>query len=441
LSTDAARPFPSATSGWWAVAVFSLAAILSYTDRQILSLLVDPLRADLGLSDTQVSIVQGAAFAVLYAFAGLPLGRIADIVPRRALLCIAATVWSLGTILCGLAESFGALFAARLLVGVGEAAFAPAAISLIADYFPPERRATATGVFFTGIVIGAGSALAIGGALLAAAQHGSFAGLPLVGTLAPWRLVLVLAGLAGIAVVLLFLTLREPVARTFTWSGLRQHLAPGETVAPFRQRLPLLFPLYAAMALCAIVDYAILSWAPALLSRKFGMTPLEVGAVLGTIVIVTGVIGTPAGGYLTDWCTARFGDTARPKLALAIAVFGVLGAPVGILGSATQTLIAATCWILVSSVLGIVSIATVLDLLPRESRGLATATIAFSNTITGLGLGPTLVALASDHLYAGPASLGPALTTVVLPAILLACLFYFLALQRWDRMSFAWKPA
>jgi MFS family permease len=421
--------------------VFTAAAILSYTDRQILSLLVDPLRADLGLSDTQVSIVQGAAFAVLYAFVSLPLGRIADIVPRKALLCIAAAVWSLGTLLCGLAGSFGALFAARLLVGIGEAAFAPAAMSLIADYFPPERRATATGVFFTGIVIGAGSALAIGGALLAAAQGGAFATVPLLGTLAPWRIVLVLAGLAGIAVVFLFLTLREPVRRSFSWSDLRQHLALGETIRPFQQRLPLLFPLYAAMALCAIVDYALLSWAPALLSRKFGLTALEVGTVLGTIVIVAGIIGTPAGGYLTDWCTARFGEAARPKLALGIAVFGVFAAPVGILGSATETLVAATCWIVVSSVLGIVSIATTLDLLPRESRGLATATIAFSNTIMGLGLGPTLVALAGDHIYTTPSGLGPALTSVLLPAILLACLFYYLALQRWDRMLFAWKPA
>ncbi|HEX2589853.1 MAG TPA: MFS transporter [Rhizomicrobium sp.] len=440
---DSDRRTTSSFQGWWAVGVFSVAAVLSYTDRQILTLLVDPLRADLRISDTQLSILQGAAFAVLYSCIGLPLGRIADIVPRKAQLLTAVIIWSLGTALCGLAHSFGELFAARLLVGVGEAAFAPAAMSLIADYFPADRRATATGVFFTGMAIGAGGAVAIGGALLDAAQHGVFASLPFIGALAPWRIVLMLAGLAGVVIAVLFATLHDPITRTRSLRELRSRLAIRETVAPFLKRLPLLFPLYAAMALCSTVDYAMLSWAPSLLSRNFAFTPLQVGASLGTIAIVASIVGTPAGGILTDWCTKRWGSTARPRLMLGIVVFGILGAPMGVLATGTQILIAAACWILVSAVLGIVSIATTLDLLPIESRGLATSTIAFSNTIVGLGLGPTLVALTTDHIYGSPAAVGLAITTVITPLILLACLFYYFAMQRWDRMTamMAWTPA
>lgn len=441
--SDSERQFPRAMQGWYAVGIFCVAAVLSYTDRQILSLLVDPLRADLHVSDTQLSILQGAAFAVLYSCVGLPLGRMADVIRRKALLLAAVTVWSTGTAACGLAESFWQLFAARLLVGIGEAAFAPAAMSLIADYFPSDRRATAIGVFFTGIVIGAGSAIAIGGGLLEFAQRGAFASIPVLGTLAPWRVVLVLAGLAGLVVLLLLTTLREPVVRNVSFRDLRQHLAFAETLKPFARRLPLLFPLYAAMALCAIVDYGVLSWTPAMLSRQFGYSPLAIGATFGAIAIVAGIIGTPAGGYITDWCTRRWGAQARPKLAFAIALFGIFGAPIGLAATSGQALAAVTCWVFVSSVLGIVSIATVLDLLPTESRGFATSTIAFSNTIIGLGLGPTLVALATDHIFGSANAVGLAITAVAAPAILLACAFYYLAVQRWDRMvaSLSWNPA
>jgi MFS family permease len=441
-ASDSDRRYPPAFQGWWAVGVFGVAAVLSYTDRQILALLVDPLRADLGISDTQLSILQGAAFAVLYSCIGLPLGRIADIVPRKAQLLVAVTLWSLGTAACGLSGSFWELFASRLLVGVGEAAFAPAVMSLIADYFPAERRGTATGVFFTGMAIGAGGSIAIGGGLLEAAQRGVFAALPFVGALAPWRIVLVLLGLAGIVIAALFATLRDPVQRLFSLRNLAVHLAISQTAAPFLKRLPLLFPLYAAMALCSTVDYAMLSWTPSLLSRNFAFTPLEIGASLGTIAIVGSIVGTPAGGILTDWCTHRWGSQARPRLMLSIVLFGVLAAPMGVLATGAQTLIAATCWILVSSLLGIVSVATVLDLLPIESRGLATSTVAFCNTIVGLGLGPTLVALTTDHIYGSPAAVGLAITTVITPLILAACAFYYFALQRWDRISaMTWKAA
>src|SRR4051812_34455413 len=194
---DALRQYPSAARAWMAVCLFSAAALLSYTDRQILALLVAPVQHDLHISDTGLSILQGAAFAVLYSVIGLPLGRVADLVPRRALLSCAVLLWSLGTVLCGFAHSFGQLFAARLLVGIGEAALAPAAMSLIGDYFRPAARALPTGVFLTGMVVGGGAAFAIGGFLLNAAQHAAFASLPLIGGIAPWRQVLLVLGIAG----------------------------------------------------------------------------------------------------------------------------------------------------------------------------------------------------------------------------------------------------
>ena len=182
-------------------------------DRQILSLFVNPIRTDLRISDTQVSLLQGFAFFLIYSIAGLPLGRLADLVPRRAIIVCGVLVWTVATIACGLSHSFGALFVTRVFVGVGEAALAPAAMSMITDLFAPHRRGAATGVFVMGKVVGGGVAPGVGGFLLQAAQAGLLHGLPLPGKLMPWRALLLLLGLPGVGLALLLLTVKEPARR------------------------------------------------------------------------------------------------------------------------------------------------------------------------------------------------------------------------------------
>jgi MFS family permease len=423
--------YPPRATAWWGVTLFTLGAILSYTDRQILSVLVDPVRASLHLTDTQLSLLQGAAFAVLYSFIGLPLGRIADLVPRRALLVLAILLWSIGTAACGLAHSFAGLLGARLIVGAGEAALAPAAISLIGEYFPPDRRGTALGTFLAGMAVGAGAAIGIGGGLLQFAETGSLRALPLIGALTPWRLVLVVAGLAGLVMSACMLTLYEPAGRSFSSSSLRARLfGLGETGRAFRSHLGVLVPLYAALAFWSIVDNAVLSWTPALLMRRFAWSPGEVGARLGAIAILAGLIGTPAGGFIADRVTARWGVRARFPLLVIVAVGGVLGIPVGILGTPSAVLVSACCWIFLSAAIGTIAIATILDILPQESRGFGTATIAFNNIIVGLGLGPTLVALVTDRIFHDSQAVGSAMSCVIAPSVLIAILLYAVAMLR-----------
>lgn len=263
------RPYPRPLTAWWGVGLFTVGAVLSYTDRQILAILVDPIRASLHLTDTQLSLLQGAAFAVLYSVIGLPLGRIADLVPRRGLLVVAIALWSVGTAACGLAHTFSGMLLARLLVGAGEAALAPAAISLLGEYFPPDRRGTAMGVFLAGIVIGAGAAIGIGGGLLQLAEAHSLHVLPLIGALAPWRIVLLVAGVAGVVMSVAMLTLHEPAGRHFSPGVLRARLfGLGEIAGAFRSQAGVLVPLYAALAFWSIVDNALLSWTPAFLMRR-----------------------------------------------------------------------------------------------------------------------------------------------------------------------------
>src|ERR1700737_877766 len=205
--------FPPRGYAWAVVAILIATAVLAYTDRQVLSLLVDPIRADLGISDTQVSLLLGTAFAVVYGIAGLPLGYLADRTSRRNLIFCGVLIWSIGTIACGLSQSFGQLFAGRLVVGLGEAVLSPAAISLISDYFPPSRRGMAEGCFLSGIAMGIGAAILIGGGVLHFVQLGALAGTPLA-TQAPWRLVLLLIGAPGLLWALAILAIREPVRRT-----------------------------------------------------------------------------------------------------------------------------------------------------------------------------------------------------------------------------------
>ena len=193
-----AKPWPSRRRAWTALLLFSSVAILSYTDRQVLTLLVDPIRSDLQITDTQVGLLQGAAFGLIYAFSGVILGRFSDVGSRIGIIRAGVFVWSLATIYCGFAHSFLELMLARMVVGIGEATLMPAVISLIPDFFPAARRGTATGIFLTSLSIGAGAALLVGGALQAAAIEGTFEGLPMIGHLAPWRLTIVLLGLSGI---------------------------------------------------------------------------------------------------------------------------------------------------------------------------------------------------------------------------------------------------
>jgi MFS family permease len=204
-------PASPSCADWYAVTVLCLALLVSYTDRLIVNLVVDPIRADLDLSDIEISLLQGAGFAVIFALAGLRSGRLADAVNRRNLIVAGVLLWSVATAGCGLAADFSSFFAARVGVGLGEAALVPAASALIVDLFSPRRRGTALGVFSLGATFGAGGALLFGGELLGWIRAGWFAGVPLAGDLAPWRLVFPLVALPGFALVPLLLTIREPV--------------------------------------------------------------------------------------------------------------------------------------------------------------------------------------------------------------------------------------
>src|SRR5712691_1532753 len=194
---------------WYVVLVLMVCYTLSFIDRQILSLLVGPIKRDLGITDTRVGLLQGLAFALFYTLLGLPMGRFADRGSRRNLIALGVFFWSLMTAVCSVARSFWSLFFARMGVGVGEATLAPSAFSLISDYFPRERLGTALSIYAMGIFIGSGLALIVGGTVVGAVTHLPAIDLPVLGTIASWRLTFLIVGLPGLLVGLILYTIRE----------------------------------------------------------------------------------------------------------------------------------------------------------------------------------------------------------------------------------------
>jgi MFS family permease len=402
--------YPARPYAWAVVAILITTAVLSYTDRQVLSLLVDPIRSDLGISDTRISLLLGTAFAVVYGIAGVPLGFLADRTSRRNLIFAGVLVWSVGTLACGFSHSFGQLFAARIVVGLGEAVLSPAAISLISDYFPPSRRGTAVGFFLSGIAIGSGAAILIGGGVLHVVQLGALAGTPLAAQ-APWRLVLVVLGAPGLVWALAILLIREPLRRVAEHSpgsaaGAGGHAWRSTTWAR-------VIPIYLVVATASLVDNAVGAWAPTLLIREFGRNPAEVGVQLGLLLTAGFGGGVLLGGWLADRVGAQGGWSRKLGVCLCC---GLLILPVSLLINGTHfavVLLAVPLYFALSGVVTACGFSAILDVVPNRSRGFAMAVSFFLNVALGAGLGPTAVAVASDHVFGSAAGLGPAIALTV----------------------------
>ena len=420
--------YPRRSYAWTVVAILIATAILSYTDRQVLSLLVDPIRGDLGITDNQVSYLLGAAFAVVYGVAGIPLGFLADRVSRRNLIFVGVVVWSGGTLACGLSHSFGQLFAARIVVGLGEAVLSPAAISLISDYFPPARRGTAVGCFLAGIAMGIGAAILIGGGVLHLVETGVLAG-TILGTLAPWRLVLLLIGVPGMLWGLVILLIREP-ARQVTPNEAQESPTASGIGALLRSTAWMrVTPIYIVVAIASLVDNAVGAWAPSLLIRDFGKDAAQVGMELG--LLLTGGFGGGVllGGWLADRAGLRGGWSYKLGVCL---ISGLLILPVSLLinaGQFTVVLLSVPLYFALSGVVTACGFSAILDVVPNRSRGLAMAISFFLNVALGAGLGPTAVATASERIFGASAGLGPAITLTVAGSYGLAVVTLLLTLS------------
>jgi MFS family permease len=401
-------PWPSPLRAWMVVGLLMVAYTSSFIDRQIMSLLVDPIRADLGISDTQFSLLAGLAFSIFYSVMGLPLGWVADRMSRRMLIIVGMIAWSVMTALCGLATSFLALFIARMGVGIGEAALSPAAYSLISDHFPPERRARAISAYAMGPYLGSGLALIIGGQVIEAASGLGAVTLPLVGELAPWQLVFLAVGLPGIPIALLFLLVREPVRRGLAPQGSDTELLPF-----IKARRTLFLLLFLGFSVFGIAGISYLVWIPAVFIRVHGWTAGDIGVAYGLILLCTSVPGVYIGGWVSDRLLTR-GHVDAP---VRVAVWVMLAlVPLVFI----TPLLPDARWVIAS--LAVVSLlfgmlnglpgTSLQSVVPNQLRGQIVAAYFLIGTMMSLGIGPTIVAFVSDTVLGGPAKIGVALAVV-----------------------------
>lgn len=428
--------YPSPGYAWYVVGVLTLAYVFSFIDRQILSLLMGPIRKDLGISDTQISLLMGATFAVFYTLFGIPLGRLADTRSRRMLIGVGITFWSVMTAGCGLTKKFWQLAVMRVGVGVGEATLSPSAYSMIADYFRPELRSTAMSVYSMGIYIGSGLAFILGGMVAQFALKQEEVVLPLIGAMRSWQLVFFVVGLPGLFVALLMLTVREPVRRGARRSAENTAAPMAASVAEVRlyvrdNWLTFVF-LNLGVALVTLNAYGATSWIPEMLIRRFEMSRGDAGFLFGSLVATAGTLGIVAGGRLADYWSQR-GMSDAPVRVAWISVAAWL--PFGILFPLMPNIKAAAIVLLPALFFGSIPFgvtpAAIQHMMPNTMRAQATAIYLFVINLIGMGLGPTAVAVMTEYVYRDKNAVHLSLLTVGGAAHISAAILLWIALKHY----------
>jgi len=427
---------PSRRTAWYAVVVLMICYTYSFIDRLILAFLVTPLKHDLHLSDTQIGLLQGLAFAVFYSILGIPFGLAADRVNRRNLIAAGVLVWSLMTSLGSVARSFVTLAVARMGVGLGEAALAPAAFSMIADYFPKERLSSALSVYAMGVQLGAGLALIAGGAVVQTVMHMAPVDVPLFGMLEPWRLTFLVVGAPGVLVVALLATLREPMRRTLQAAAgaTRPRAGLSNAVSHLLVRWKSTLGISVIMACQAMSNYAFASWTPTFFERLHHWPRSQSGLALGLMTMICGCIGLFAGGRLSDrWM--RAGLHEAPLRVGLISLVGVavtfVPAMLAPSGGVTVALLVPAVFLLALPI-GC-SYASIQMIFPNEVRGTVSAIMLLVLNLLGLTLGTLLPGLLDDHLFHDEQMLGKSIAITAAVASLAGSLAAFLTFAPYRR--------
>ena len=397
--------------------MLTLANASAFIDRQILGLLVGPIRRDLGIGDTEMGVLYGLAFAAFYTLLGLPIARVADRGSRRAIIGIGIAVWSAMTALSGLATSYPQLLLARFGVAVGEAALAAPAASLLADYFPASRRATALSVYSLGIYLGAGLANLVGGALIARLGDDATFVWPLIGTIRAWQAVFVLVGVPGLLVALLMMTVREAQRREVGGSersGGPVEAHPIRDVVGYIRDNRRTFVCHSlGYALLALVNYGTAAWLPTHLIRTYGWTAARAGITLGTLTVTVGVVGIVVGGRVADALLARGYTDAKLRVGIIAAsanlVFGLAYTLAPTAGIAVAAL--GPFNFFASFAFG-AAIAAVQEITPNRMRAQASALFVTVTTLVGLGAGPSIVGILTERVFGNDASVRYSLAVV-----------------------------
>lgn len=364
--------------------ILVLVYTFNFIDRQIIGILAIPIKADLGLSDTQLGLMGGLAFALFYTGFGIPVAMLADRFSRTWIMTGALTIWSAMTALCGLAGNFWQLFAARLGVGIGEAGGVAPAYSLISDFFPPEQRARALSIYSFGIPIGSAIGIVFGG---------------VIASMLDWRMAFFIIGIAGIILAPIFrMTIKEPPRGGFDKK--REDTSPPKLKAIMAKLAskPSFWLVSLGASCSSMMGYGLFFWLPSFFVRSFAMTLLEASLYFGAVLLVGGVAGIWAGGWLGD----RFGQMRRSRFITIPAIAFIASIPFYVIAIMSENMFLTFSVLLVPTALGLVWLGPVISviqhLVPPNMRATASAVFLFINNLIGIGLGTFAIGFLSDTL-------------------------------------------
>lgn len=431
---DAGYPRPA--QAWYAVGVLVLAYTFSFIDRQILGLLVTPIKRDLGIGDFEVGLLGGLAFALFYTLLGLPIGRLADRHNRRNIIAIGIAFWSVMTAICGLAKTFWTLFLARMGVGVGEAALSPPAYSLIADLFPPEKLGRALSVYSMGIFIGSALAYIVGAKVVQLVADAPPFIIPVLGEIHAWQLTFFIVGLPGLLVALLMLTVREPARRGTPYVTASQ--SPGTSKAvPLRDVIAFLWAgrgtfgaHFLGFSLLAVFGYGTALWIPEFISRSHGWAIYDAGYAYGLIILVFGISGVLSGGAFSDWLRKTGRTDAHMRVVmLAACAMAPCAIAFPLVGGEPAMLVLLALVVFLGAMPAGVAAAALQTVTPNPMRAQVSAFYLFFANLIGMGVGPGLVGFFTDYLLFDPAKLNIALSLTAAMTIPVAAIVLMLGLK------------
>jgi len=429
------RSYPEKKHSYSAVAILTLAQVFAFIDRQIPSMLVEPIKQDFNLTDSQIALLGGAAFSIFYAIMALPIGYAVDRYKRTKVLGTGIFLWSLMTALAGLANSFGKLFGARIGVAVGEAVMAPICVSLVSDSFPENKQGKPMGIITAGVYIGIGITLLGGGFLIDYLTSIGGITLPLIGYLKPWQATFMIVGIPGLVLAIAAFYLKEP--RRIEEQVDSNHLVDKKNVfLHLKEHRKTLIPMFGGLIFMALIFYSFSFWAPTMMIRTFDISLTEVGFILGMITIISSITGTIIAGSAVDYLRNRNYSDA-PVRAAMIAV--ILALPPIISLSFVQTELGA--WICIAMYLLFISSFAPLGLLAISGvstgnvKGQTAAIHAFLMMAFGLSLGPQLTAFFTDFVFVDPNLLINSISLTGLIVLPISALLFKLSLSRYRESS------
>ena len=440
---DIERKFPRPKAAWTTLGILFLAYVSSFVDRQVIGLLVEPIKADFQISDTEVSLLLGLSFAIFYCLVALPIGRLVDTKSRKNIVAVGITLWSFMTAMCGLAQNYAQLFLARIGVGVGEATLGPAAYSMLADTFPPKKLGFAMGIFNMGTAVGAGLALIIGGSVISFVTANESGRTILFGIefLAGWQWVFILVGLPGLLIAALAALIKEPrriISATENADG-ENPVPLNEVKHFFLQHFDFHFPHHAAASFSNLALVGINSWVSVYFIRIHGWSLSEAGLNIGLSLIFGGLVGLVGGGLLSDHMSVRF-KGGKAIFCLSCALVAV---PFSLLFALTENASFSLIFFALAygfMVAPIPSAAAMLqEVTPNRMRGTLSAFYLLVISIIGLALGATIVALINDNFFDGDSGIRESLLIAIPVFNLVAAGFYFKLIKPY-RARFENKP-